>query len=151
MNQESSSQSIRSVQDGAAPFPSSYFDTVFLVPAPPANWPRQFAIVTAHDPGGKHATERANNQAERELNSLLRAQGIESFPVIGASRDLSHHESGRGFQARDLAEAAKISDRFQQLAFFWVEDGMVFLCVDDSGRGWKMASWEDRLVGSPPR
>lgn len=130
----------------AATFDPAYFDTVFLVPRPPARWPHTFAIVTAHNPDGEISADTANDEYGRALAEHLRARGIESFGVVGASPDLSHHEAGRGFAVEDLAQAASISSRFRQVAFFWVEDGVVFLCTDASGEGWEMARWEERLV-----
>jgi len=132
--------------DEPAPFDPVYFETVFLVPAPPATWPRRFAIVTAHNPDGKLSDEHANNEYGRELHAHLDREGIESFAVVGASVDLRHHEAGRGFEAGDLARAAAISARFRQRAFFWVQDGIVFICIDASGRGWRVGRWADRLV-----
>ena len=131
--------------DSPPPFNQAYFDTVFLVPNPPEAWPRQFAIVTAHNPDGALAVDKANDQAARALDRYLRDEGIESFAVVGASPDLHHHEAGRGFAAAYLETAATVSRKFRQEAFFWVEDGVVYLCIDESGRGWRMANWNDRL------
>jgi hypothetical protein len=132
--------------DEAAPFDSVYFETVFLVPRPPATWPRRFAIVTAHNPDGQLSSEHANNEYGRELHAFLDREGIESFAVVGASADLRHHEAGRGFEADDLAQAAAISSRFRQRAFFWVHDGVVYLCADASGKAWKVGLWTERLA-----
>lgn len=132
------------------PFDPVYFDTVFFVPMPPAEWPPVFAIVTAHNPDGEVAAEVANNHYERELDRYLRSQGIDAFAVVGASRDLRHHESGRGFAVGDIAFAASVSARFRQVAFFWVEDGIVFLCNDASGKGWQVGPWKERLALEPP-
>lgn len=132
--------------DEAAPFDLVYFETIFFVPAPPATWPRCFAIVTAHNPVGQLSSDDANEEHERELRAYLHRHGIESFVVVGASADLRHHETGRGFVADDLAHAAAISALFRQRAFFWVQDGVVFLCTDASGKGWRVGRWQDRLV-----
>lgn len=133
--------------DAPAPFNPAYFDTVFLVPQPPREWPRRFAIVTAHNPDGALSTDKANDEYGRALRRYLGERGIESFAVVGASPDLTHHEAGRGFVAAGLEEAAAISSRFRQVAFFWVEDGVVFICIDASGTGWEVARWSDRLAG----
>lgn len=132
------------------PFDPVYFDTVFLVPCPPARWPGVFAIVTAHNPDAELASGQANNEYEQALSGYLQREGVESFPVVGASPDLGHHESGRGFAVGDLERAAAISARFRQAAFFLVEDGTVFICTDASGEGWELGRWEDRLVSTRP-
>jgi hypothetical protein len=131
--------------DAAVPFDPVYFETVFVVPRPPASWPPVFAIVTAHNPEGLLAPESANNQYDRALGEYLRSQGIESFAVVGASPDLRHHEAGRGFAFADLESVASISAKFRQDAFFVVADGIVFLCNDASGRGWRVARWDERV------
>ena len=129
-----------------APFDTAWFDTVFLVPHPPEQWPEVFAIVTANNPGGRVQPEADNSLSERELDDYLRRQGLVSFAVVGASPDLRHREAGRGFAIGDPAVAARVAARFGQQGFFWVEAGVVFICVDDSGKGWTVARWEERLV-----
>lgn len=129
-----------------APFDPAYFDTVFVVPKPPLRWPDSFAIVTAHNPGGKLAATHANDQQERALRDFLIAQGLEVFTVVGASPDLTHHEAGCGFDGGTLERVAGISERFGQVAFFWVEAGDVYICIDASGIGWKVGRWQDRVL-----
>lgn len=133
----------------AAPFPAAWLDTVFLVPDPPPSWPPRFAVVTAHDPGGVRHAEGDNRRFERELEGFLAREGLPSFVVTGASADLGHREPGRGFAADSPGQAAAIAARFGQLGFFWVEDGTVFVAVDASGRGWRVARWEERLSTRP--
>jgi hypothetical protein len=133
----------------AAPFPAAWFDTVFLVPDPPPSWPPRFAVVTAHDPGGVRCAEADNRRLEGELDDFLAREGLPSFVVTGASPDLRHREPGRGFAADSPGQASAIASRFGQLGFFWVEDGTVFVAVDASGRGWRVARWEERLSTLP--
>lgn len=128
-----------------APVPEVYFETIFVVPLPPPVWPLTFAIVTAHNPHGATVPEQANNQYDRALREYLEAEGISSFAVVGASRDLTHHEGGRGIVLENLQTAAHISARFEQKAFYWVDGGVVFLCIDGSGRGWEVGPWSQRL------
>lgn len=128
-----------------APFDPEYFRTVFLVPDPPREWPRRFAIVTAHDPGGIAQAPDANERAARELVQELERRGLASLEATGASPDLRHREKGRAFRA-DLTTAATVSRQFRQKAFFWIEDDVVYVCIDDSGRGWRCGQWSERLV-----
>lgn len=127
------------------PFPREFLDTVFLAPDPPPSWPRTFAVVTACNPGARIAADEANRAACAALDAHLDAAGVDSFVVVGASPDLAHRETGRGFATRDLAAAAALARRFGQVAFFWVEDGLVLVCTDASGRGWPVARWSERL------
>jgi hypothetical protein len=133
-------------RSGPPPFKNPYFQTVFVVPQPPAAWPPSFAIVTAHNPDGRTAPEAVNRENELALVEYLRTRGLESFEVIGCSPDLVHREPGRAFVAANVSVANDISRRFRQEAFFWIEDGIVHVCNDASGCGWTMARWEERLV-----
>lgn len=128
------------------PFDPAWFDTVFLVPSPPPQWPHRFAVVTAHNPGGRLASPEANLEGARDLERVLRSHGIDGFEVTGASPDLLHREAGLGFET-DLATAAVIAARFRQQGFFWIEAGNVSIRVDASGREWPMGSWQERLRG----
>lgn len=131
---------------GEAPgFPASWRETVFVVPQPPSAWPDTFAIVTAHNPGGRPASPRANAKGEAALAARLAALGLDSFVVIGSSPDFTHREPGRGFATRDIPATAALARGFGQLGFFWVECGTVLVCTDDSGRGWPVGLWQDRL------
>lgn len=131
--------------DEAPDFPASWRDAVFVVPQPPPAWPDTFAIVTAYNPGGRPASPRANAQAEAALAAHLASLGLESFVVVGASPDFTHCEPGRGFATRDIPATAALARSFGQLGFFWVESGEVLVCTDDSGRGWPVGRWQDRL------
>ncbi len=128
-----------------APFAPEYFTTVFLVPDPPREWPRRFAVVTACNPDGIVQAPDANERAARELVGELDRRSLRSFEATGASADLVHREPGRGF-ATDLATAATISTTFRQRAFFWIEDDVVYVCTDGSGRGWRVGRWSERVV-----
>lgn len=134
---------------GPAPFPAEWFATVFVVPSPPPAWPRRFAIVTAHNPGGVLHPDEDNLRFGRELDRILAAEGIASFEVSGRSPDGAHREQGRGFAARTPAEAAAIAARVRQQGFFWVEDGIVHVAVDGSGQGWRVAPWDVRVSTRP--
>lgn len=129
-----------------APFDPAYFATVFVVPEPPAAWPRRFAIVTAHNPFGRVAADELNRANADALARRLGDLEVPSFVVTGASPDLQHREEGRGFAVPDLATAYAVSAQFDQAAYFFVEDGTVFVCVDASGRGWEVGEWCDRVV-----
>jgi hypothetical protein len=128
-----------------APFPAAWFETVFLVAEPPREWPETFAVVTAHNPAGLPAEHDVNAERERELAQRLGAAGIAFFEVVGASPDLLHREAGFGFAAEDPGEAAEIATEFGQQGFFWIEGGDVYICVDASGRGWRVGAWLERL------
>lgn len=135
----------------ATPFPAEFLDTVFVVPDPPVRWPSPFAVVTACNPGARVASDADNLAATARLDAHLAEAGVESFVVVGTSRDFSHREPGRGFATRDLDGVAALARRFGQVGFFWVERGLVLVCTDASGRGWPVGRWRDLLRAAPSR
>ena len=131
------------------PFPGNphYFDTVFYGEPPVGGWPLNFALITASCPRhNRHATDEQNARANAKLRSTLQAHGLHPFPVTGASPDFSHREEGWGFTPATLEIAAKLCAEFDQDAYFWVEDGEIFLASDASGGGWPVGLWGERLV-----
>jgi hypothetical protein len=136
------------------PFPGNpaYLDAVFLADCPATGWPERFAIVTACNPvRDRQATADENARENARLLADLLAAGRQPFPVTGASPDLRHQEAGWGFACESPVQAAESAAAFDQDAFFWVENGRIFLAADGSGYGWPVAPWRDRLIGLTPR
>ena len=131
------------------PFPGNphYFDTVFYGAPPAGGWPLNFALITASCPRhNRHATDEQNAQANAKLRATLEAQELRPFPVTGASPDFSHREEGWGFTGTTLETASKLCAEFDQDAYFWVENGEIFLASDASGSGWRVGLWNERLL-----
>lgn len=147
--------SVMAVTANEYPFPGNphYFDTVFYGQPPVGGWPLNFAVLTASCPcHNRHATDEENTRANAKLRATLEAHGFQPFRVTGAAPDLSHREEGWGFTSATLEIAAKLCADFDQDAYFWIEDGEIFLAKDASGRGWRVASWKERLrPGLTPR
>ena len=135
--------------DAPAPFERAYFHAVFLVPHAPGAWPERFAIITAHNPHGRVSPPDVNEKLDLALARHLEEIGLRPFSVTGASPDLRHQEAGYGFAVGDVGTAASISARFRQQAFYLVEGGMLFICVDASGCEWRVGPWQERLRTSP--
>ncbi len=130
------------------PFPGNphYFDTVFYGDPPAEGWPSNFAILTACNPRhNRHATRQQNAEANAKLHHALEAKGYRPFPVTGAATDFSHQEEGWGFTGASLEIATKLCADFDQDAYFWVENGEIFLATDASGQGWPAGRWNERL------
>jgi len=83
----------------------------------PADWPADFAIITAYDPEG---TE-------------LRAAGFRPHRVTGGSADGRHQEPGWAVPI-GLPGAVEFGCRYRQLAVFYVRAGGLSLvdCADGS-------------------
>ncbi len=132
------------------PFEACIAETIYLAPVPKTGWPEVFAIVTAHNPvrGDEEETpsEEENSRRAAQLRKRLVDDGHAPFPVTGASPDRTHQEAGDGFATEDLGYAARLARDFGQWGFFWVQQGRVFICIDDSGVGWDIGAWAEKLV-----
>lgn len=132
-----------------SPVPPEYFQTVFTGEAPEGGWPATFAIVTAHNPRkNPQASEEENAHTDLELHRALSAHGLQPFRVTGGSADFKHQEPGWGFAVTDLGIPADFSERFDQIAFFRIEDGEIFIHPDASGTRWRVDTWANRLIAS---
>lgn len=117
----------------------------FTSELPASGLPARFGIVTAYNAASAIAPEAANRKADEELKHLLVAAGLPHFRVTGGSRDGSHREPGYGIVANSPEDVRPISRRFRQEAFYWVEDGTVFVINTEGSRRHRVALWTDRL------
>ncbi len=97
----------------------------------PADWPADFAIITAYDPDGLPTTAELNRAADEALESELRAAGYRLHRVTGGSVDGVHLEPGWGVPI-GLPGAVEYGRRYRQLAVFCVQGGVLSLvdCAD---------------------
>ena len=126
-----------------------HLEAYFTADPPASGTPRTFGIVTAFNPGSAPAPEDANRKADHELEAWLSAERLAHFRVTGRSRDGAHQEPGFGVPASSPEDIRRISRRFRQEAFFWVEDGAVFVINTDGIRRHPVGRWEDRLLNAP--
>ena len=106
---------------------------VFRLEPLPADWPADFAIITAYAPDGlPKATER-NLEADTALEAELRAAGYRLHRITGGSADGVHLEPGWGVPI-GLPGAVEFGRRYRQLAIFAVRAGRLALvdCEDGS-------------------
>ncbi len=99
----------------------------------PADWPADFAIITACDPDGLPTTPELNRAADEALESELRAAGYRLHRVTGGSADGAHLEPGWGVPL-GLPGAVEYGRRYRQLAVFYIQGGGLKLvdCADGS-------------------
>jgi len=97
----------------------------------PADWPADFAIITAYDPDGLPTTPELNHTADEALESELRAAGYRLHRITGGSADGEHLEPGWGVPI-GLPGAVEYGRRYRQLAVFYIQGGGLKLvdCAD---------------------
>jgi hypothetical protein len=119
----------------------------FSADLPAVGLPERFGIVTAYDAGSRPSPANLNATMDAELAALLRGRGLVHFRVTGRSRDGSHQEPGYGIAAESPEEIRPISRRFRQEAFFWVQDGTVYVINTGGTRLHLVGTWTERLAG----
>lgn len=95
---------------------------VFRCAPLPADWPADFAIITAYDPDGLPTTAELNRAADEALEAELRAAGYRLHRITGGSADGAHLEPGWGVPI-GLPGAVEYGRRYRQLAVFYIQDG----------------------------
>ena len=99
----------------------------------PADWPADFAIITAYDPEGRTASPADNVEADAMLKAELQAAGFRLHRLAGGSADGVHLEPGWGVPI-GLHGAVEFGRRYRQVAVFYVRAGALTLvdCEDGS-------------------
>lgn len=99
----------------------------------PADWPSDFAIITACDPEGRAASPADNAAADARLEEDLRSAGYRLHRITGGSSDGAHLEPGWGVVV-GLPGAVEFGRRNRQVAVFCVRAGVLTLvdCQDGS-------------------
>ena len=122
---------------------SLFKQAVFRSAPLPADWPADFAIITAYDPDGLPTAAELNRAADEALESELRAAGYRLHRITGGSADGAHLEPGWGVPI-GLPGAVEHGRRYRQLAVFYVQGGALKLvdCADgaseDLGRPFRV-------------
>ena len=105
---------------------------VFRCAPLPADWPADFAIITAYDPDGLPTTAELNRAADEALESELRAAGYRLHRIAGGSADGAHLEPGWGVPI-GLSGAVEYGRRYRQLAVFYIQGGGLKLVACSDG------------------
>ena len=98
----------------------------------PADWPTDFAIITACDPEGRAASLADNVAADAMLKAELQAAGFRLHRLTGGSADGVHLEPGWGV-AVGLPGAVEFGRRYRQVAVFYVRAGALTLVDCEAG------------------
>ena len=112
---------------------AQFKQAVFRCEPLPADWPADFAIITAYDPDGLPTTAEQNHAVDAALESDLRAAGYRLHRITGGSADGVHLEPGWGVPI-GLPGAVEFGRRYRQVAVFAVRAGRLALvdCEDGS-------------------
>ena len=124
-----------------------YLATYFVADLPPEGLPERFGVITAYNPDGQLALESENVQADAKLKDCLETAKLCYFRVTGGSRDGSHVEPGFGIMVDDPKEIAKLAQRFQQEAFFWIQDTEIFCVKVGEPTMHHVGAWPERWLG----
>ena len=111
---------------------AQFSQAVFRCEPLPADWPADFAIITACDPDGLLTTAERNLAADAALESDLRAAGYRLHRIIGGSADGVHLEPGWGVPI-GLPGAVEFGRRYRQVAIFAVRAGRLALVDCEDG------------------
>lgn len=112
---------------------------------PPPDWSRPFAILTAHNPGGKIVDLETNTEADKELRRSLSRKSLPKHRVTGVSEDWSHEEKSFAVWGLNHKSASEIGREFRQDAYFWMENGTVHAQSCHTQEKQKVGTWESRL------
>jgi len=118
---------------------------------PPPDWSRPFAILTAHNPGGKKVDPETNAGADKELRRSLSRKSLPKHRITGVSEDWSHEEKGFAVWGLNHKTASEIGHEFRQDAYFWVEHGNVHVHSCHTQEKQQVGTWESRLREQPNR
>lgn len=126
-----------------------YLKAFFAADLPASGLPGRFGIVTAYNPESRVSAAEVNERADSELKGALVAASLPHFRVTSGAPDGSHREPGYGIVV-DSPEAVRAFSRsFFQEAFFWVEDGTVYLINTGGERRHRVATWTERRLSAP--
>jgi hypothetical protein len=80
----------------------------------------RFAVITAHNPGGRNLSAIRNRWRNARLRLALAARGLRAVPASGESPDGAHREHGYAV-AMSREDALAMAERFGQLAIYWFD------------------------------
>jgi hypothetical protein len=125
-----------------------YLATYFIAELPPEGLPARFGVITSYNPNGRLVSDAVNLEADSKLKECLKSAKVRHFRVTGGSQDGSHQEPGFGIVIDDPNEAAMLARRFQQEAFFWIEDGEVYCVKVGEPTMHQVGSWSKRQLNT---
>ena len=112
---------------------------------------RPICVITAHNPGGRMASDAANASAEARLSAELDRRGLTWWPAAGGDPSWTHIAASAAVIGMDEADAIALGAEFGQDAIFVLTpaDRRVVSCADGrvAATGWSILHDGD-AVGS---
>lgn len=112
----------------------AYFATQFACPEAQANWPAEFAVVTAYATTGQSWPDAENVAANQRLEAELLRSDRWLCRLTGYSPLDGHAEPGWAV-ALDFAAACDLGLRYRQDAIYYVIGDALYLSFCDRRRG----------------
>ena len=123
----------------------AYFETHFQPEGSDADWPLQFAIVTAYNTTGETWSPERNSAADTDLAAELAAMGIWRRRITGYSPSTGHAEPGWAVEL-SLNDACDLGLRYKQDAIYYVTgDELWVTFCGDRRQLVRVGSFADRL------
>ncbi len=113
--------------------PVEYGETLFCTQSHVAEWPPEFAIITAHATTGETWTDEQNHDADAALESALREKALEPVRCTGYSPTTLHAEPGWAVPL-SFEEACEWGRQFKQDAIYFVRNGILHVSYCDQRR-----------------
>jgi hypothetical protein len=110
-----------------------YFKTHFRTPTPVADWPTEFAIVSAYATTGEKWEDHVNQEADRRLEQELKQRGDWFVRITGYSPKTGHAEPSWAV-SMPFAEACELGLHFKQDAIYYVTGDSLSVSYCDSRR-----------------
>lgn len=108
-----------------------YFKTIFEIPLKPNQYPRQFAIITAHNPFNKLLNTQENIARNHILKNDLKRNYGWVYEINGFDEQTNHKENGFMFDAKSLDEACHLGLKYSQDAIYYVIDDILYVSKSD--------------------
>jgi Protein of unknown function (DUF3293) len=93
---------------------------------------RPISVITAHNPGGRRASDRANAAAHTRLEAELRRRGLSWWPAAGGDVSWTHVEPSVAVVGLSEPDAVALGAAFEQDAVFVFTrmDRRIVSCTD---------------------
>lgn len=95
---------------------------------------RPISVITAHNPCGRRATDRANAAAQARLESVLRQRGLRWWPAAGGDASWTHIEASVALVGISEPDAIALGAAFDQDAVFVFTKSDRRICSCTDGR-----------------
>ena len=127
------------------PFDDRYQTACFWGSVEPSLRWQTFAILTPCNPGGITVKDTVNIRLIEDFVHEIRSQELPSIWMMVGSPDGLHQETSFALPLKE-ARARRMSQLFNQLAFYTIDEGRFFLCQTSSSNHISLGSWTGRLV-----